>query len=261
MILKMIFVAVFVSVILFLYHIYPNIKRPKWERKLISAKYLRARQYHEQADEMLEKTIEEFPSVRQLYIDYFNNYSTLENMEKLFKTVSAGYEKAGSPAAGAVTAWCYIEEGEYDKAEVLVNDEEIGYFCYENNMPLKARLYYKKGEYETAEKEFENFYKSLFPEAENDYELYSELRPDEFFTLVILRKKIGKSWKATAKIIPVDSLHEEECWRSYYNTLLEKKESFEVVSGIYGDRERVYNNRKKELEDTLETLESYLSDK
>ena len=259
MIIKMIFVAVFVSVLIFLYHIYPNIKRPKWERKIISADYLRARKYFVQADEMLEKAIGEFPSVSQLYIVYFNNYSTPENMEKLFKTVSAGYEKTGNPAAGAVTAWCYIEEGEFEKAENLIKIDEVEDFCYENNLPLKARFYYKKGEFEKAETEFENFYKKLFPEAENDYELYNELRPDELIILVILRKKTGKSWKAAAKIIPAESIHQEDSWKAFHEKLIEKKESFDAVSGIYGDNADIYRNRKLELDETLEILESYLN--
>ena len=217
---KIIFIAVFVSVIIFLYYIYPNIKRPKWERRLISAKYLRDRKFFKQADEMLEKAISETPSATQLYITYFKNYSTLENMKKLYDTVSAGYDKTGNPAAGAVTAWCYIEEGEFEKAESILESNEISDFCYENNLPLKARLYYKKGEYERGEKEFEQFYKKLFPEAGNDYELYSELRPDELITLVILRKKISKSWKAAAKLIPVESLHEKNSWKTYHEKIM-----------------------------------------
>ena len=259
MALKIIFIAVFVSVIIFLYYIYPNMKRPKWERRLISAKYLRDRQFFQQADEMLEKAISETPSATQLYITYFNNYSTLENMEKLYKTVSAGYEKTGNPAAGAVTAWCYIEEGEFEKAEEILENEEISDFCYENNLPLKARFFYKKGEYEEGEKEFEQFYKKLFPEAGNDYELYSELRPEELITLVILRKKISKSWKATAKLIPAESLHEEDSWKNYHKKLLEKKESFKVETGIYGSSTNILARRTKELDETLETVESFLS--
>ena len=258
MALKIIFIAVFVSVIIFLYYIYPNMKRPKWERRLISAKYLRDRQFFKQADEMLEKAISETPSATQLYITYFNNYSSLENMEKLYKTVSAGYEKTGNPAAGAVTAWCYIEEGEFEKAENILENDEIRDFCYENNLPLKARFFYKKSEYEEAERQFEQFYKKLFPEAETDYELYSELRPDELITLVILRKKISKSWKATAKILPVESLHAEDSWKIYYEKLLEKKNSFNIETGIYGNKENVLKSRKKELEETLETVESFI---
>ncbi len=255
---KIIFIAVFVSVIIFLYYIYPNIKRPKWERRLISAKYLRDRQFFKEADAVLEKAISENPSATQLYVTYFKNYSTPENMEKLFKTASAGYEKTGNPAAGAVTAWCYIEEGEFDKAEEILGNDEIDDFCYENNLPLKARFFYKKGEYEKGEHEFEQFYKKLFPEAENDHELYNELRPDELITLVTLRKGISKSWKATAKIIPVDSLHEEDSWKNYYEKMIDKKGNFTVETGIYGNSENVFRNRKKELDETIETLESFL---
>ena len=259
MVIKMVFIAVFVSVIIFLYYIYPNMKRPKWERRLISAKYLRDRKFFQQADEVLEKAIGETPSASQLYITYFNNYSTLENMEKLYKTVSTGYEKSGNPAAGAVTAWCYIEESEFEKAQKILELSEVQDFCYENNLPLKARFFYKKDEYEKSEAEFEAFYKNLFPDAENDYELYSELRPDELITLVILRKKISKSWKATAKIIPEESLHSDYSWKDFHEKLLEKKESFNIQTGIYGNNENVFKSRKKELEEALETVESFLN--
>ncbi len=259
MTIKIIFIAVFVSVIIFLYYIYPNMKRPKWERRLISAKYLRDRQFFKEADGVLEKAISETPSATQLYVTYFNNYSTQENMEKIFRTVSSGYEKTGNPAAGAVTAWCYIEEGEFDKAEKILENEETDDFCIENNLPLKARFFYKKEEFEKGEEEFEKFYKRLFPEAESDYELYSELKPDELITLVLLRKKINKSWKATAKIIPTESLHTEYSWKNFHEKLLEKRDSFKIETGIYGDNTNIYNSRKKELDETIETVENFLN--
>ena len=261
MFLKISFVAISVSIVIFLKFIYPNIKKPKWERKIISAKYLRDRKYFELADEVLEKTIAQFPGIRQLYIAYFYNYSGFDNMEKLFNTVLKGYEKSGAPAAGAILAWCYIEEGEFEKAEKLLEEEDITDFCIENNMPLKSRCFFKKGEYEKADKEFENFYKKLFPEAENDEDLYSELHPEELIMLVVSRRKTNKSWKVTARIIPVESLHEEGCWKTYFKNISEKKESFDVKAGIHGSPEKVYNYRIKEINDIIETLEDYLSDK
>ncbi len=165
-------------------------------------------------------------------------------MEKLYKTVSAGYEKSGNPAAGAVTAWCYIEESEFEKAENILEISEVQDFCYENNLPLKARFFYKMNDYEKSEAEFEAFYKKLFPDAENDYELYSELRPDELITLVILRKRINKSWKATAKIIPEESLHSDYSWKGFLEKLLAKR-NLSILKQVFTEIMKIYTGSRK----------------
>ena len=51
--LKLAMVALVVGTIFFLSYIFPNIRTPKWRRKIISAKYLRDRQHFDLADQVL----------------------------------------------------------------------------------------------------------------------------------------------------------------------------------------------------------------
>ena len=77
-------VALVVGTIFFLSYIFPNIRTPKWRRKIISAKYLRDRQHFDLADQVLEGAMKEFPAATDVYHVYYQYYSTPEDMKKIY---------------------------------------------------------------------------------------------------------------------------------------------------------------------------------
>ena len=82
--MKLLMVACVVGSIFFLSFIFPNIRTPKWQRKIISAKYLRDRQHFDLADQILENTMRQFPEALPVYHVYYKYYSTPEDMKKIF---------------------------------------------------------------------------------------------------------------------------------------------------------------------------------
>lgn len=260
MILKYLMIGGFVAAIIFLARIYPNLKKAKWERKIISAGYLRARKHFDLADDVILKGISEEPSVWQLYIDLFRNYSTPRDMKKLFDAVSSGFSLTDHPGIGAAKAWCLIEEGDFDKALDILNREDVQDYMIEYNLPYLSRLYFKQEKYADCEKAFLSFYKKIYGDEEGSDEkkLFGDLSAEEIIILLMARRKLGKPWKPAAKIIPVKSLHEEDDWTAYYGNLLEEEKKLKVDTGIYGPAENVYNLRKKELEEKIETVKELL---
>ncbi|MBR5927183.1 MAG: hypothetical protein IKZ79_01895, partial [Spirochaetia bacterium] len=93
-------VALVVGTIFFLAYIYPNIKTPKWRRKIISAKYLRDRQHFDLADQVLEGAMKEFPAATDVYHVYYQYYSTPEDMKKIYDIFARGYEKTHDAGLG-----------------------------------------------------------------------------------------------------------------------------------------------------------------
>ena len=93
---KLAMVALVVGAIFFLAYIYPNIKTPKWRRRIISAKYLRDRQHFDLADQVLEGAIKEFPEAIDVYHVYYQYYSTPDDMKKIYDIFASGYEKRGT---------------------------------------------------------------------------------------------------------------------------------------------------------------------
>ena len=117
-------VALVVGTIFFLSYIYPNIKMPKWRRKIISAKYLRDRQHFDLADQVLEGAIKEFPAATDVYHVYYKYYSTPEDMKKIYDIFAGGYEKTHDTGLGVVMARMLVEEGDVDKAATLLDSTE-----------------------------------------------------------------------------------------------------------------------------------------
>ncbi|MDX9802009.1 MAG: hypothetical protein RBT69_11815 [Spirochaetia bacterium] len=263
MILKYLMIGGFVAVIIFLAKIYPNLKKTKWERKIISAGYLRARKHRDLADDVIIKGIKEEPSAWQLYVDLFRNYSSPWDMKKLFDVISSGFKITDHPGTGAAEAWCLIEEGVFDKALEILNREDVKDYMIEYNLPYLSRLYFKQEKYAECEKAFISFYKKIYDDESEPEEkkLFGDLSAEEIIILLCARRKLEKPWKKTAKIIPVKSLHEEDDWSAYYERLLDEEKKLKVETGIYGPPENVYTLRKKELDEKLETVKELLGKK
>lgn len=250
--LGMVFLAV--ASIFFLSYIYPNIKTPKWERKIISARYLRERKHFDLADEMLEKTIGEFPDKIPLYLVYYQFYSTPEDMKKIYDIFARGYELTKDTGLGVIMARFLIEEGDTEKAAPLLEGIKAEEFMLTQNMPVRAEYHYRRGELAEAEKAFVDFYGKLYPGITEEKDLLSNLRTDELAFLPLVRRLQGKNWRTAAEYIPVKSIMEDEDWLSYYRKLKEEKGSLIVTSGIYGPVENLFEFRKDELEKKTDML-------
>ena len=146
-------VALVVGTIFFLSYIYPNIKTPKWRRRIISAKYLRDRQHFDLADQVLEGAIKEFPAAIDVYHVYYQHYSTPDDMKKIYDIFARGYEKTHDAGLGVVMAKMLVEEGDVDKAAALIESTEAQEYMLTHNMPVKAELCYRQGRLDDAEKE------------------------------------------------------------------------------------------------------------
>jgi tetratricopeptide (TPR) repeat protein len=266
MFLKLLMIAGFVSVIIFLARIYPNLKKPLWQRKIVSADYLRIRKHGDLADGVIIEAIGKEPSVWQLYMDFFNRYSSPWDMQKLFNIMSSGLKHTDHPGVAASLAWCLIEEGEFEKAGELLERDDVKDHMTEFNLPYLAKLYFKQEKFAECEKAFIEFYKKIYSDAvsadgktdTDEKILLEDLSADELIILASARRKLGKAWKNTAKIIPVKSMHEEDNWNAFYEKLLEQKSKLRVTTGIYGPPEKLLFLRKKELDEKIDTVREYL---
>lgn len=273
MFLKILMISGFMIVIIFLAHIYPNLKKPWWQRKIVSADYLRVRDRGPLADDVLISAIAKDQSVWQLYINLFTFYATPWDMKKLFSVVSSGYSATGHPGIGACLAWCLMEEGEFDRAEEILKREDVHHYLIEFSLPYLPRLFLLSGNYRECEKSFLSFYGEInsLLSANNsegdsissgdEKKIFSDLTPDELVVLLCARRMLGMKWRETAALIPVKSIHEEDCWESFQERLSEEKDSFRVESGIYGPAEKLANNRMREIDIKLETVGEYLGKK
>ncbi|MCL2480247.1 MAG: hypothetical protein FWF38_00900 [Spirochaetaceae bacterium] len=257
--------ATFSSLIIFLAYIYPNLKKPIWERKIVSANYLRLRNRASLADDVLILAIKRAPHAWQLYRNLFASYATPWDMKKIYDVLVLGVKTTDNPGIIASTAWCHIEEGEFEKAEEMLKREDVEDALLEHGLNYLPLLYFKQEKYEECEKAFVSFYKKVYinglegdPNETNEEKIFADLSPDELVLLVIARKKLDKNWWATAKILPLSSVHEEKNWTSYYKKLLKQKENLKVETGIYGPPEKLFSLREKELNDRIETVKDYL---
>ena len=289
-ILAIIMAALFSSSILFLAYIYPNLKKPDWERKIVSANYLRVRKRGSLADDVLIQGIKRTPTAWQLYRNLFISYATPWDMKKLYDVMALGVKTIDKPCVFAYAAWCLIQEGEFEKAEEMLKREEVEEYLYEQSLCYLPLLYFKQEKYQECENSFVSFYKKVYSDVtggsslpdgktsasnsrpagssgsgtgagKNEIEenkIFADLPLDELVILVIARKKLDKNWRAVASILPLKSLHEEKNWTSYYEKLLKQKANLKVETGIYGPPEKLLALREKELNERLEITKEYL---
>lgn len=252
--MKLLMVACVVGSIFFLSFIFPNIRTPKWQRKIISAKYLRDRQHFDLADQILENTMRQFPEALPVYHVYYKYYSTPEDMKKIYDFFERGYEKTADPGLGVVMARMMVEEGDVEKAAPLLDSDAAMEYMLTNNLPVKAELYYRQGKLAEAEEEYLDFYKKLYPDAECEKDMFSDFLPEELIFLAMLRWELKKDWRTTVSYLPVKSIMEEDDWLSLYRKLKEDKTKVTVTSGIYGPTENLFNFRTSQLEKKVEFL-------
>ena len=139
--LKLAMVALVVGTIFFLSYIFPNIRTPKWRRKIISAKYLRDRQHFDLADQVLEGALKEFPKALDVYHVYYQHYSTPDDMKKIYDYFAKGYELTGDAGLGVIMARMMVEEGDVEKAAPLLESTAAQEYMLTHNLPVKAELY------------------------------------------------------------------------------------------------------------------------
>jgi len=256
----------FTSIIIFLAYIYPNLKKPSWERKIVSANYLRVRDRGAIADDILIAAIHKEPHAWQLYKNLFAFYATPWDMKKLYDALSFGAKATDNPAIVATTAWCLIEEGEFEEAEKMLKREDVEDVLLEYCLNYLPLLYFKQEKYQICEDAFLSFYKKLYASTSldetstesNENKIFADLTPDELIILIIARKKLDKSWIGTAKILPLNSLHEEKNWTTYYERLTKEKDELKVETGIYGPPEKLLALREKELDERIEAVKDCL---
>jgi tetratricopeptide (TPR) repeat protein len=258
-------VSGFVTLILFFSYIYPNLKKPNWERKIVSANYIRVRNRAAIADDVLIDAIKSDPNAWQLYMNLFQFYATPWDMKKLYDVMAFGAKTTDYPGVLAHTAWCLMEEGEFEKAEEMLKREDVEEYLLEHSIQYLPLLYFKQGKYEECEKAFISFHKKIYDTLStsdsnniNEEKIFADLSSDELIILVISRKKLDKEWRSAAKIIPATSVHEENNWTSYYEKLLKYKENLKVETGIYGPPEKLFSLREKEINKKIEIVKEIL---
>ena len=252
--LKLGMVALVVGTIFFLSYIYPNVKTPKWRRKIISAKYLRDRQHFDLADQVLEGAIREFPAAIEVYHVYNQYYSTPEDMKRIYDVFAAGYEKTHDAGLGVVMARMLVEEGDVEKAAALIESAEAQEYMLTHNLPVKAELYYRQGNLEQAEKEYLDFYRKLYPDAQDEKEIFSDFQPEELIFLALVRWELKKDWRSIVSCLPVKSIMEEDDWLTLYQKLKEDLPKLAVKTGVYGPAENLLEFRKNQIEKKIAFL-------
>ena len=252
--LKLAMVALVVGTIFFLSYIFPNIRTPKWRRKIISAKYLRDRQHFDLADQVLEGALKEFPKALDVYHVYYQHYSTPDDMKKIYDYFAKGYELTGDAGLGVIMARMMVEEGDVEKAAPLLESTAAQEYMLTHNLPVKAELYYRQGNLKQAEKEYLDFYKKLYPEAQSEKEIFSDFQPEELIFLALIRWELKKDWRSIVSYLPVKSIMEEDDWLTLYQQLKEDRPELAVKSGIYGPAENLMEFRSSQMDKKIQFL-------
>ena len=121
-------------------------------------------------------------------------------------------------------------------------------------MPVKAELYYRQGNLEQAEKEYLDFYRKLYPDAQDEKEIFSDFQPEELIFLALIRWELKKDWRSIVSCLPVKSIMEEDDWLSLYQKLKEDQPELTVKTGVYGPAENLLEFRKSQIEKKIEFL-------
>jgi hypothetical protein len=107
---------------------------------------------------------------------------------------------------------------------------------------------------EQAEKEYLDFYKKLYPDAQNEKEIFSDFQPEELIFLALIRWELKKDWRTVVSYLPVKSIMEEDDWLSLYQKLKEDQPKLTVKSGVYGPADNLLAFRKSEIEKKIAFL-------
>ena len=141
--------AIFLLVIFFRM-VLPLIKNPAWKRLIDDARYERSKENSAKSDLLLEKAIKKYPSIGQVYLEYFLNYSDSADLQQRFLLLLEGYKNTKDIVLGFFIGNTYLEEGDYINALNFLKQNETVSYMMDKHIPLLAQLYYEEGEYEKA---------------------------------------------------------------------------------------------------------------
>ncbi|MDA3939308.1 MAG: hypothetical protein PF693_08375 [Spirochaetia bacterium] len=250
--------AIYVLVIFFRV-VLPLIKIPAWKRLIDDARYERSKENSAKSDFLLEKAIKKYPSIGQVYLEYFLNYSDPSDLQKRFILLLKGYKTTEDPILGFFIGNTYLEEGDYINALYFLEQKEIINYMMDKHIPLLAQLYYEEGEYKKASLEYEQFYRTVFNDKRPLNELLSEQDASELILYALISHDSGKDWKSIMSLIPKSSIHVESSWQDYMDQLQNKLKKLKpALTGINGNPGEFNRKRKLYYTSRISLIQSWL---
>ena len=250
--------AIFLLVIFFRV-VLPLIKNPAWKRMIDDAHYEMSKENSAKSDFLLEKAIKKYPSIGQVYLEYFLNYSDASDLQKRFLVLLEGYKNTKDIVLGFFIGNTYLEEGDFINALHFLEQKEIDNYMEAKHIPLLAQLYYEKGEYKKASFEYEQFYRTVFDDERPFNDLLSEQGASELILYALISHDSGGDWKLIMSLIPKSSIHVESSWQDYLDQLQSKLKNLKpAVSGIKGDPGEFNRKRKVYYTSRINLIQSWL---
>ena len=250
--------AIFLLVIFFRVAL-PLMKNPAWKRLIDDARYERSRENWSKSDLLLEKAIEKYASIGQVYLEYFLNYSDSANLQKRFLLLLEGYKKTGDTVLAFFIGNTYLEDGDYINALKFLKQKEIISYMEEKHIPLLAQLYYEEGDYNKASLEYEQFYRTVFNDKRPLNEMLSEQGASDLILYALISHDSDKDWKSIMSLIPKSSIHIESSWRDYMDKLQNQLKNLKpAVTGINGDPGEFNRKRKLYYTSRINLIQSWL---
>ncbi len=258
--LKLLFLpgALFLLVIFFRV-VVPYISTAPWKRLIDSALYHRSRKEIDKSDSLLIKALHKYPMQPEVYLEYFLNYSEAENIKSRFDVIFDGYQKTNDVILGFFIGSTYLEHGELENAEQLLDTEICREYMLKRGITLLPELYFEMGDYPKAEKEFLSFYRELYNSEGNLDDMLAELSPQDLVMLALIRKKSGGDYLSVMNYAPKSSIHSDMSWQDLLTSLQDKFIKLKPAStGLSGDPGEFNRRRKEYYQSRIQLIESFL---
>lgn len=244
--------------VIFFRVVLPYLKTPPWKRLLDNARYERHAERFEKSDSLLEKALHKFPDRPEVYLDFFLNHSSSEDLKRRVAVLSRGFERTGDTALAFFLGNAYLEHGKFDQARTYLDTPECRAYMAEHRIPLFAQLLYEEGSYEQAEKEFLSFYQGVFNTKGKEKTL-EDLSAQELSLYVLIVKAMHGDWRSYMERIPKTSFHSDMSWKDYLRMLREEYGNLKpAVTGIDGAVSEFNRRRNEYFRERISLVESYL---
>ena len=250
--------VLFLLVILFRV-IVPLLKTPGWQRLLQQVRYLRHKGEAEKGDRLLQKAVEKYPRQAEVYLEYFLNHSNSEDLKGRFAILQKGFEQTKNRAIAFFIGSGYLEEGMFSEAVEYLEAPGCREYLLEKRIPLLSQLYYEKGDYKRARKEYLAFYRKIFTDVRGEEELLKLQSPQELILFALIQKSLDLSWSRTMALIPKKGVHADMSWKDYLSLIKEQFEELKpAATGIRGNAGEFNRRRREYFRERIRLVEGHL---
>lgn len=232
--------------VIFFRVILPLLKTPGWKRSLDAARYERAKKNFP-SPIVLEKAVDKYTDQPAVYLEYYLNHSNAADLQNRFSVLLKGHERTHDTALAFFMGSAYLEEGDWERAEAILEQPDIKNYLSEKHIFLLPLLYMEKQDWQKAEEAFWDYHRINPQNIKARDESLCSMSAQDLLPLVLIQRARGKDWKQTMAILPIKSVHSDMSWNDYREQLVERLESLkEASTGIQGSPDR-FNRRRRDF--------------